>query len=279
MAVTSARPWKLQGTSLQTLGYNIEVIDGMLGMPGKRGRNVDTPYQDGQYSFGTKFYSSRTLKLSMYVFGADVDGDITSVDGTFDHLYSNLDTLLGLLHSESLLVLSRDIPDGAGGLITRAIDVEMLHEFPITRGPAPNVWKYQALFEAPRPFWREMPKITVVESAISSFPHAFNLNTQGNAPIGDLKFTVDCTVAGSGISLSIASNDDVVGIGNLIASDSFVVDLGIKSFTKNAVRADSVISRNNAWYLRLQPAAALGMIFDAAGGTHTLTLEYYKKWL
>jgi hypothetical protein len=277
MTVTTTRPFKIDGTALNTYAYNIEVIDGIYGHPGRRGINAPTPYQDGSYSFGRKFYEERRFMLQMMVFATNVNGAITHTDGGFGHLYENLDTLMGLFHSDGLLTFSRTMADGTS---TREIDVEVLSAFPVNSGAGASSYRFVVEFTAPRPFWREMPKITVNENAISSFPHAFNVATAGNVPIGDAKITIACTSAGSTPSLEIVSTGDIITVNDALSGgDSVVIDLATKSFTKNAVRTDASIERNRAWFLRMPPAASLGMSFDALSGTYNLTMEYYKKWI
>jgi len=274
MTVTSQRPILLAGVNLQTLGYNIEVIDGFYGRPGRRGKNRPTPYLDGAYSYTQKFYEPRRLFLRMGVYATDADGQVTHSD-PFEHLYENLDTLFGLFHSDDLIPLQRTMGDGA---TIRQLDVEVLRDTTVT-GSTPSSYKFVAELQAPRPFWKQLPVVSTVESGVTG-PHAFNIAIGGNAPIGDAKITIDCTSAGSNPSLEIASSGVFVKYASAMSpGDTVVLDLAERSFTYNGARADAAIQRNRAWFLRFPPdVASLGMAFDADSGTYNVTIERYNQW-
>ena len=64
-----------------------------------------------------------------------------------------------------------------------------------------------------------------------------------------------------------------------VLNDTYVLDSGAKTFTKNGSSAPALVSRTDAWFMRWAPAASLGLRFDCVSGNWDLTLEYYKKWL
>ncbi len=119
--------YKWNGIQLQTYGWNLIGTGGTDTLPARRGSNNPTPYQDGDYSFGDKFYQSRILKLSIGVLPQDSDGKVTAADGPLFHLQDNLDYLKGILQQNTgLQLFSYEVKDGTGGTVVRELDVEIL---------------------------------------------------------------------------------------------------------------------------------------------------------
>ncbi len=282
MTDTGYSRFKMNGVSLTTYAWNIEDVSGIDGMPGRRGRNLPTPYVDGDYSFGVKFYESRSFILKMVVLPNDAAGNVTSVDGARWHLRDNFDTLKGVLNQNAgMQTFSFEVKDGVGGgSAVREIDVEILAPFGI-REKAKQAIEFSVELVAPRPLWRELPLVTVDELAVSTFPYNFNVDTLANAPIGDMVITLDANAAGSSPSLECVVTGDKITIADagIVLNDQFIINLNTRSFTKNTVRADPFIQRETAWFMRLPPAASLAMRLDALSGDYDLKLEYHKKWL
>lgn len=280
MADTGYSSYKFNGQSLQTYAWNLESISGLDGLPARRGSNIRTPYSDGDYSFGDKFYDSRTLTMTLLVFGQDANGAVTASDGPYYHLQKNIDDLKAILHQNAgLQTFSFVVKDGIGGTITREIDVEIMTAVEI-QSSANLVKKLVVQLECPRPMWRELPKVTVNRNGITVFPDSFTIDTLGNTRIQDVVITIDANAAGQNPYIECVPNGDRITIQDSPATnDQYVIDLGSKSFTKNGTRADGFIGRTSATYLLLPPAATLSMEFGATSGDYDLTLEYYKKWL
>lgn len=278
--LTGYSNYEINGIPLQTLGWNLVHLTGLDGMPARRGQNLPTPYQDGDFSFGEKFYDSRSFIAKMMVLPQDSDGVVNAVDGGQYNLRSNFDYLKGVFNlNPGLQVLSFDVFDGAGGSVTREIDVEILAPFHMNESNKHGL-EFSMEMIAPRPFWREMPIETVNENGLTGL-HNFNIDTAGNAPIGDLIITIDVNAASSTPSLEVVSNGDKITFVDttLVNTDQIVIDLGAKSFELNGDRADAAIIRETSWFMRLAPSAALAMRFDCVSGDYDLQLEYHKKWL
>ncbi len=275
MTVTTLRPWTIDGLDLQTLAFNIETIDGLFGRPAMRGENSPTPYLDGSYAFGKKFYQQRDLSLSMLVLATDANGVVTSNPAT--HLYDNLDVLLGLFESASLLSLKRTMGDEA---TQRELLVEVVRAIPVQTGISPLSYRFVVEMRAPRPFWRELPIQQDIQSNVTSFPHNYLIATGGNAPIADAVITIHCDSGGSNPSLTLTSTGEFIKVNDtLIPNDDVIIDLGARTFEKNGVRADSSISRNRAWFMRLPPnSPSLSLDFDADSGQYDVTIDWYDKW-
>ena len=276
MTDTTARPFKLDGVSLQTFRWNLVDMSGMFGRPGKRGDILLTPYNDGGFTEPEKFYNPRRMVARMMIMGTDANGGTAHPDGWFGQLYQNVDDLMDLLNSKTLHVLERTLADGT---TKRELDVEVIDAIPIRSLYADRGYALGVQFIAARPLWREMPLITDTENGISSFPHAFTIDVGGNAPVQDIKITIACTAAGINPSLKEdVSGDIVTVVDSLVNTDSVVIDLANRSFKKNGTTTNT-ITRNRGWYLRLAPdQSSLGMTFDATSGTYNLMIERYDKW-
>lgn len=74
MVDTTETYWSVDGTSLQTLAYNIQTWGGSVqALPMFRGADVTVPSRPGQI-WQPKTPDSRTLSFDMWVQGSDVDG-------------------------------------------------------------------------------------------------------------------------------------------------------------------------------------------------------------
>ena len=271
--------YKLNGTSLQNYAWAISTVTGLDSLPARRGTNNPTPYQDGDYSFGEKFYSSRRFVANVQIFAQDATGAVTSSDGAEYHLRKNVDDFKTLCHQNpGLQTVSFEVKDGVGGSVTREIDVEALVVADM-RSDNNLIRSFVVEFTAPRPFWRELPLITVTRTGIST--DSFNIDTAGNAPIGDAVITVDAVAPSSTPHLECTITGDRITISDvgILTNDQFVIDLGSKTYTKNGIRADAFVQRESAPFLRLPAASSLAMTFGSVSGSFDLKMEYYKKWL
>lgn len=281
MTDTTPRPLKINGTSLQTYRWNLDSLDGLHNRPKLRGETAKTPYRHGSFSYGRKFYEEKFMTLKMTILGMDADGGL---DGGFttavEQLYKNLDDFQALFHSNALLTFSRTLADES---TTRELDVEVAGDFVIRSVNHDQRYEVNVPLVAPRPFWREMPLITDNENAITGL-RAFDIDVDGNAPVDDVVYTIDCTSDGSSPQIYIPSTEDIITVSDatLTGGDTVVIDLAQRLFTKNGVRYDSAISHNRAWFIEL-PAplgvpATLGVEFDSVSGTYNLQIERYNKW-
>lgn len=281
MTDTIPRPYKINGTSLTTFRWNLQDMDGIHVRPPRRGRTAATPYRHGSFSFGRQFYEEKFFVMRMAILGMNADGGL---DGGFttatEQLYKNLDDFQALFHSNTSLVLEHTMADQT---TLRELDVEVAGDFIIRSVDADQRYEVNVPLVAARPFWREMPLITDTETAITGL-RAFNINVDGNAPVDDCVFTINCTADGSSPSIYIPSTEDIINVADatLTSGDEIIIDLAQRQFTKNGVRYDSAVGHNRAWFIEL-PAplgvpATLGVEFDSVSGTYTLDIDRYNKW-
>ncbi len=281
MTDTIPRPYNINGTSLTTFRWNLIDMDGINVRPSLRGKPTATPYRHGSFSYGRKFYEEKFFIMRMSILGQNATGGL---DGGFttpiEQLYKNLDDFQALFHSNALLVLEHTMADQT---TKRELDVEVAGDFLIRSVDSDQRYEVNVPLIAPRPFWREMPIINDQETSLTGF-NAFNINVDGNAPVDDVIWTINCTADGSSPSITIPSTNDVINVADatLTAGDEIIIDLAQRQFTKNGVRYDSAVGHNRAWFIEL-PAplgvpATLGVEFDSVSGTYTLDIDRYNKW-
>lgn len=245
------------------------------GMPGRRGSNPTVPYVDGAWSEPFKFLDSRQLLLEVTLRYTDAAGSVTDPNGAAGHAYENLQALKKHLGwgGRNRRMLRRNDPH-AGAVETA---VEMLE------GVEPTDRRYRFVFFLTMldGVWRAQSASTHQEASVSSFPHAFTINTGGDYPIADPVLTFECVADGASPSLEQDVTGELITVnGSFTAGDTIVVDLGNpRSFTLEGARYPNV-SMNRGWGMRLQPdESALGMTLDATSGTWTLDIDWRNKWL
>lgn len=245
------------------------------GFAGRRGVNVPIPYRDGEFSAPQKFLMTRNLLLETHLRYTDPSGAVTHGNGAEGHAYENLAALKELLGagSENLRMLRRNDPHA--GAVETAIECLIGTEAMDRR------YVFTWILRQLDGLWREQTLTTDTEASISSFPHSYTIETGGNHPIGDAKYTFTCVANGSAPSIELDVAGDKISVaGAFVSSDVIVVDLARdRVVTKNGTRYASV-SPNRGWWMRLpHDTATLGMILDADSGTWTMDIEWRSKWL
>ncbi len=281
MTDTTPRTYKINGTSLQSHRWGLDTIDGIHNRPSLRGKATATPYRHGSFTFGRLFYEEKFMVLKMTITGMNAAGGL---DGGFttaiEQLYKNLDDFQSLFHSQAQLVLSRVVADQS---TVREIDVHVAGDFVIRSTHSDQFYNVNVPLVAARPFWREMPLITDSETSLTGL-NAFTIPVDGNAPVDDAVYTINCTADGSTPQIEIPSTSDVITVADasLTSGDEIIIDLANRQFTKNGIRYDSAIKHNRAWFIEL-PAplgvpSTLGVEFDSVSGTYNFDIDRYIKW-
>jgi len=123
--MVDSQDWRIDGTQLQTLGFNIATMGGRQRMAAARGGNIAVPYRHGTL-WTPKYYEEQDLSLAMWVIGADpITGDIPS-DPQVD-FYSNLETLQQLFSGLDVLkVLTKKHPTLAADVVANCEVVDQV---------------------------------------------------------------------------------------------------------------------------------------------------------
>lgn len=191
------KKWMVDGFDLDTLAYRVEEVPTGLGLPGRKGENINVPYAHGARYVPKKPLDERVITLSMWVKGTPSDGVRVVIDPGPPVIYEdrkitlqrNLDNLLQLFGQERLLNVSRKMADGS----IRTIQAECknpLHYVHMRTGEvrfavdllAPDPLFYGSLVEIAYP-------LTLVE-------HAVTLQNPGTATTRRLEIVVEGATAG-----------------------------------------------------------------------------------
>jgi hypothetical protein len=156
MTVTTEETWKINGTTLNTMAYNIETLSGRFNIPPRRGSNIVIPYAPGRF-WVAKQPDERPLTLAMWVRDADVDGVVPSTEqARRAKIRDNIETMKNLFGDyDTLLSLEIKIRLGSG-LVTRTGQAECVNTLSFEWE---ENWIAHAKFIAelvmPDPFWYE----------------------------------------------------------------------------------------------------------------------------
>lgn len=97
MANTKPDFWDVEGTSLHTMRWNVDTLDGTDGLPPRKGANVEVPGIDGAI-FRAKKWASRVVPLTGWVSNMDADGvRAATSDGRLAQLNENIKAFKTLL--------------------------------------------------------------------------------------------------------------------------------------------------------------------------------------
>lgn len=102
MTNTSTIPVTIDGVRLDTLGYNIETLEGRMSFPGTRGANPIVPGDDGSIFIPNKSFDDTIKTLKMWVRGADVNGAVAVSRMTEFRL--NMDRLFRIFAKKNALI-------------------------------------------------------------------------------------------------------------------------------------------------------------------------------
>ena len=95
---TTIEYWDVNGTSLHTLAWNIETLQGRSRVPLLRGDNSVVTYRPGSI-WRAKAPDSRVLSLAMWVLGCNTDGSAPSSGSARAKFNDNRDQLVRLFYS------------------------------------------------------------------------------------------------------------------------------------------------------------------------------------
>lgn len=195
------------------------------------------PFLDGSYEYEPSddrpraFYQPRQLSLTV----ASLDRTEAGAGWTTGQHWDNLDALLGLFHSEDLVILAYNNPEGHRFLKVRlAGQASVAHRQRHTK-------TVQLQLEAPYPFWRSVAEYTTAAGS--------SISQAGNAPIA--AFVV--TFGGAGTLTHTQSG------AALTVSSACVVDVGKRTVTTGGVPTPEKLTRNRPWWMRFPAGAAAGL--------------------
>jgi len=255
MAITTGLT--LAGLNLRQVGWDIGSVSGWESWPGKRLQETTYGYRHGSQMDDRGFYRSRNIGIQMAVHPLLPAGGDSSLIDPAEHIQSNVDDLLGALHSVTdSLVLSKAMPDGT----TRAIDVYPVASWALAKGVGAVGRKFGILLRAPYPFYEE-----TAQQSQTAETGAFSATNNGNAPIANMVVTFN--------TLGTLTHD-VSGDFITVTESGLVVDVGARTVKLAAAHKDNKLSVNRAWWLQMEPGSNA---FTVSGGGD-VDLTWYHTW-
>ena len=245
----------LNGTDLRTLGYNIEVLDGLDAWPGLNISGTERAFEHGAiYDHELAVYRPRSLVLALTILPQDpVTGLVVS--SPLQHVEENLQTIMGLLHRRTgISTLVKTLPSGA----TREALVIPQDAFPISKQRHGKTARLGIRFEVPYPFWHGDANTPANQSG------SFSITNEGNAPVADAVITF--VTAGT---LTHTPHGDAVSS----SEAGVVVDCRNKTFLNGSTRKDGVANATKPRIIQLEPGV------NQCTATGTVSFSFRHGWL
>jgi hypothetical protein len=105
-------PLSVNGTSLDSLVWNVRFLGDRLATAGRRGSNLDTGGLDGTRWRGDKPLDELTFTLQMWIVGSNTDGSLPGDPTLQQAMRTRLDQLLRLMNQQDELVEVADTDTG-----------------------------------------------------------------------------------------------------------------------------------------------------------------------
>lgn len=267
--------WKytLAGIDLDDYQALIVGVNGLEGRPGRRGTNVTVPYRHGVFTSARKFYQTRLGVLTVRVFDTNDVGAVTDGDGRWAHAEINLDRFKELLHAYSTVTLRKTLADETE---TRDLAVEFLGDVLVQQlDPSRGVFDVTAPFEAAAPFWESTAASSATWSALTAGT-AVTVSVGGNAPVGDMVFTV---VANGATGLSVQVDGDGVLLFPGTAAGTVVVDVGGRTVRDGAgAGLAGVVDVDRSYWVEFTAGTTNAVDVTLTAGTASVSVLWNDKW-
>jgi hypothetical protein len=210
--------WYYDDVSLNSPAYRVEAVPQGIGLPGRRGEDLEVPHRDGKL-YARKCLESRTLTLVMWVTGADPATGVKPVGVTSEEqLRVNIDYLLKLLGARGRRTLRRVMPDGS----YRNAVAEPLNPVPfVSTG---TTAKFVVDFELADPYFYATG-LTTHTRVVDDSPEDFTATNPGTAAAKKLIITLDGPLSSPKL-LNQTNGLWVQYNGVLAGGQSLVIDTG-----------------------------------------------------
>lgn len=165
MTFTSVIPLSIDGTRLDTLAYNIETIDGRMGLPSTNGSNPPVPGRHGSLYVANKTFNDASIVLKMWVNGSDINGQVPGGSSELAEFRKNIDALVTLFGRKTGLL---DVRQTWPGGIRQAF-CEVLAAVDFSGRAIQPTGRFSVSLDIPAVFWQDV--------STSDYASATNLTT------------------------------------------------------------------------------------------------------
>lgn len=284
--------WKLEGTDLRTLAYEIVDTSAWDSFPGKKAGNVPIAYSDTEHTDPRKWFAVRTLPLKVEFFRTNAAGNLPA-GGAFEAIQTNIDTFLGLLYKRNgLLDLRKTVPTVGGGTHERQAMVEVVDFIPLEES-LKMLREAIVQFRMPEVLWRQLetsgthaPQKSAGLTGVTTTSANFNVVTGGNAPVrggleGAFEVVFDATSAITNPRIENALTGEFVQYaGTVAAGEQLVLDIGKKTAVVDGTTdVGGGVAKQHAWWLDLDPGATTQLTASVSvASDFDVTVKWYDRW-
>lgn len=178
--------WHFGGIALNTPAWNVEQISEGIGVPGKRGENLQVPFLSGR-RWKKKIFDDRHVILNFWVRGVDkTTGLVPAGQTQYETLLQNIDYLSGIFGSRGQKTLRRTFPDGT----YREAQAEVYNSLPFPIVHPQRHAKFSVDFLLADPFFYAPSKTTDTQT-VNETTEEYTVNNPGTAPATKMIITLD----------------------------------------------------------------------------------------
>jgi hypothetical protein len=280
MTVTTETYWSVNGVPLNTLAYNVTTWGGDLQAPPPlRGEDLTIPYRPGQV-LQSRRPDGRSLSFSMWVLGADEDGNVPENKTMRAEFEKNFKMLRNLFWNQGRPVsITKRWRDYDTGALQTATATGIF-----SNGLAPTMngglrASFSVDFFLPDPFFYG-PEVTVNFAATSTSNQTFTV-------LGDFETTVVLlTVNGARTNFRWTNNTESVYVnvsGVFATGASAWIDVDNwqarrNPSAENTTLIASVTHLGHPFWFVLRPGPQ-NVSLSSSSGTGTGVLKYRPRWL
>lgn len=267
--------WYFGNIDLTTRAWTVTEVQGGIGVPPKKGGNINVPYAYGD-RHRTKTFGPRILPLVLLVTGRDpVTGIVPAGKTELDALMENIDYLSGILTTRDQATLRRVFPDGT----IREAMAEIINEVKLVR-PQPRPIKVaQGVidFYLADPFFYGLARESETTD-IDSNPESWTHTNPGTAPA--VKMEIKLTGPLDAPKLTNVTNGIWVQYNAAINSgETVTIDTAAFTVVKGSANMISALRHEGApqWFILERGDNSLKVTCDSAPGGQ-VRIRYYPAY-
>jgi len=268
--------WKytLAGTDLNEFRAQIVTVDGLEGMPARRGQNVVVPYRHGSYTSARKWYQPRLGAMTVRVFDTNSAGAVTDGDGQWAHSEDNLDRFKALLYANNTVTLRKTMADGSS---TRDLEVEFLGDVIVQQlDPSRGIFDVRVTFEAADPFWTGAASTATYSNLTAGT--APTISVGGEAPVDDMVFTFTIDSDATGLQVQV-DDDGTIMFPGTASAGTVVVDVGARTVQDGAGSAlAGVVDVDRAYWVEFSPNSSNELDIAITSGQVDVQVVWSSKF-
>jgi phage-related protein len=266
--------WYFGGIDLTTLAWSVAEVPGGIGVPPKRGSNLNVPYAYGERQ-RVKSFGPRVVPLGIWVRGFDpITGMVPAGKTERQALLENMDYLSGILTTRTQAKLRRVFTDTT---TIREAMAEVLNEVKLVRSAKGLLARGVIDFWLADPFFYGLAQ-TSATTDIDSNPESWTHTNPGTAPA--IKMTITMTGPLDAPKLENLTNGIWIQYNGAIANgEAVVIDTAAFTMYKGVDNMISALRHQGApqWFILERGANSLRVTCDSAP-SGSVRIQYYPAY-